>query len=318
MPVDLILGTNNVGPHGKVSTLPQLEAVLDRFAADGNRVLDTAYLYPAGFPGESEAFLGETLSTPRIAAYGFVIDTKVRSFEDGAHTAPEIAKSVRLSFARLGVDKVRTLYLHAPDRTVPFEESHRAMTELYKEGKFERFGLSNYTVAEIEGFIVRAENDGLVMPGAVEALYNLISRRVETELLPLLRKHKISFEAYSPLASGFFSNISRDAPPPAGGHFDPSTFNGQFNQAWFFKDDLFTAAERIRALGLPPNAIALRWLRHHSALGDGDAILIGYSNIAQLDENLKFLEQGPLPTEVVQSLDEIWAGITTAAPEFAM
>ena len=35
-------------------------------------------------------------------------------------------------------------YLHAPDRTVPYEITLKAVNELYKEGKFKRFGISNY------------------------------------------------------------------------------------------------------------------------------------------------------------------------------
>lgn len=35
-------------------------------------------------------------------------------------------------------------YLHGPDRSIPYEETLRAVNDLYKEGKFERFGISNY------------------------------------------------------------------------------------------------------------------------------------------------------------------------------
>ena len=36
-------------------------------------------------------------------------------------------------------------YLHAPDHTTPFEETLKAVDELHKEGKFKRFGVSNFT-----------------------------------------------------------------------------------------------------------------------------------------------------------------------------
>ena len=35
-------------------------------------------------------------------------------------------------------------YLHAPDRTTPYEVTLKAVNDLYKEGKFKRFGISNY------------------------------------------------------------------------------------------------------------------------------------------------------------------------------
>jgi len=48
---------------------------------------------------------------------------------------------------------------------------------------------------------------------------------------------------------------------------------------------------------------------HHSKLKikDGnDGIIIGVSSIDQLKANLKYLELGPLPEEVVKVLDEAW------------
>ncbi len=35
-------------------------------------------------------------------------------------------------------------YLHGPDRTTPFEVTLKGVNDLYKEGKFKRFGISNY------------------------------------------------------------------------------------------------------------------------------------------------------------------------------
>jgi len=54
---------------------------------------------------------------------------------------------------------------------------------------------------------------------------------------------------------------------------------------------------------------ALRWVVHHSALKikDGnDGVIIGVSSLDQLKANLEFLERGPLPEEVVKTLDEAW------------
>ena len=35
-------------------------------------------------------------------------------------------------------------YLHGPDRGTPYEVTLKAVNDLYKEGKFKRFGISNY------------------------------------------------------------------------------------------------------------------------------------------------------------------------------
>jgi aflatoxin B1 aldehyde reductase len=36
-------------------------------------------------------------------------------------------------------------YLHAPDRTVPYEITMQVVNELYQEGRFKRFGISNFS-----------------------------------------------------------------------------------------------------------------------------------------------------------------------------
>lgn len=64
------------------------------------------------------------------------------------------------------------------------------------------------------------------------------------------------------------------------------------------------------ALTMPETA--LRWLRHHSALdmrstlSPPDGVIIGVSNLAQLQSNLHDIEKGPLPDEVVGALDKAW------------
>jgi len=51
---------------------------------------------------------------------------------------------------------------------------------------------------------------------------------------------------------------------------------------------------------------SLRWMRHHSGLESKDGIIIGASSLNHLDENLKALNQGPLPESMVQAFDEAW------------
>ena len=51
-----------------------------------------------------------------------------------------------------------------------------------------------------------------------------------------------------------------------------------------------------------------RWLMHHSALGEGDGLLLGASSLPQLQQNLDACcEDEPLPAEVVAAFDEAWA-----------
>jgi len=88
----------------------------------------------------------------------------------------------------------------------------------------------------------------------------------------------------------------------------------------YFTDATFDALKLIEPVAQKHNLTlletALRWCVHHSELkmkdGGNDGVIIGVSSLTQLEGNLKDLEKGPLPEEVVQVLDEAWNNITKA------
>lgn len=51
-------------------------------------------------------------------------------------------------------------YLHAADRTTPFVDTLREINELHKQGKFEKFAISNFTAAEVRSFPKRKRRLG--------------------------------------------------------------------------------------------------------------------------------------------------------------
>jgi aflatoxin B1 aldehyde reductase len=63
----------------------------------------------------------------------------------------DMQKSLTESLTALGAEGVDLWYLHAPDRTVPLEETARAVHELMREGggsRFKRWGVSNFMAWE--------------------------------------------------------------------------------------------------------------------------------------------------------------------------
>lgn len=70
------------------------------------------------------------------------------------------------------------------------------MDKAYKEGKFRKFGLSNFTASEVEQIIEICERRGFVKPSVYEGQYNPIVRGGEKALFPLLRKNNIAFYAW--------------------------------------------------------------------------------------------------------------------------
>ncbi|KAG9915965.1 hypothetical protein KCV05_g12436, partial [Aureobasidium melanogenum] len=92
----------------------------------------------------------------------------------------------------------------------------------------------------------------------------------------------------------------------------------------YFRDATFDALRVIEPVVQKHNLTlietALRWMVHHSGLnikdGGNDGIIIGVSSLQQLEGNLKDVEKGPLPEEVVKVLDEAWLITCPTTPNY--
>lgn len=59
------------------------------------------------------------------------------------HLREALKQSLAIS-SRSETDEVDMWYLHAPDRSTPYEDTLREVNDLYKQGYFKHFGISNY------------------------------------------------------------------------------------------------------------------------------------------------------------------------------
>ncbi|KIY45552.1 Aldo/keto reductase [Fistulina hepatica ATCC 64428] len=304
--IPLLFGTMTMGEAGKngvrTSDLKECQEILDIFFRYGHKELDTARVYGQGTTEETLAKLDLKDAT---------IDTKVFPREPGMHKPGPLRAHFLQSLAALRRDKVRVLYLHAPDRSVPFEETLSEIDKLHKEGKFEIFGLSNYAsweVAEIVG-ICRAK--GYIEPKIYQAMYNAITRSMEPELVPCLRKFGIRIVIYNPLAGGFFAGklTSVSDPGPKGGRFDSTKgAQGVLYRNRYIKSGFFDALDVVKVAAEKHNLrlteIALRWVQWHGVLTPEDGVILGASSAAQLEQNCQDSAAGPLPEDVLAALDE--------------
>ncbi|KAF9543106.1 hypothetical protein EC957_001251 [Mortierella hygrophila] len=95
------------------------------FHAHGHIEVDTARLYDNG---DTETLLS-LLSTAH-----FKISTKFYPFAPGSHNKEKLPKQFRDSLAALKAEKVNILYLHAPDKSVPFKETSKVVDDLLQGG----------------------------------------------------------------------------------------------------------------------------------------------------------------------------------------
>lgn len=163
-----------------------VKAVLDKFYSRGYKAIDTAQNYPG-----SEDRLGKAGAASR-----FTIHTKVRDGPPGSHEPAKLEASIEGSLKSLGTDSTETMFLHVPDHQTPFEDTVAAMDKAIRQGKFKKFGISNYGVDEVQKILSICEDKGYIKPSVYQGHYNAIVRAAEKDLIPLLRKHGMSFFAY--------------------------------------------------------------------------------------------------------------------------
>lgn len=307
----IILGTGLFGIYegSGFASGEQVQPALDTLRNSNISRIDTARRYPGQNSGTSEQVLGECTLTP------FTIDTKVWSMP-GRHKPAEIQKSIDESLATLGIPKINILYLHFPDPETPLEDMLKGMTEIHKQGKINAFGLSNYTIPQLEEIFALCAANGYIKPSVYQGQYNALSRDAENELLPFLRENNMSFVAYSPAAGGAFNkNSTLLADKGPAGDLWRRQYGYPSAVAAF--ENVREAAERY---GITSHAIALRWVLHHSALSaeKGDAIIVGARRLEQLKPALDTCEEGPLPDELVRLMEDVWAAVRNDAPRYSM
>jgi aflatoxin B1 aldehyde reductase len=309
----------------RIHTAEEAGKILDIFQKHGHNEVDSARVYGNG---STEEILGELDWQKR----GLIMDTKLypnagRAMveqEQYTRKPEDVRKGLMQSLQALKCTKIDMFYLHGPDRNTPFEDTLREVNALYKEGYFNRFGISNYMSWEVAKICEICDKHGWIKPTVYQGIYNAMHRSIEAELFPCLRHYGISLYAFQPLAGGFLTGRykrNQDHFEP-GSRFDPGIAQGALHRGRYWNDAYFDALEAIEAAagkhGLTVAECALRWVEHHSQMKSelNDAIIVGASSTRHLEGNLVDLEKGPLPEDVVEALEEAWMKVKAVAPKY--
>jgi 1-deoxyxylulose-5-phosphate synthase len=255
-------------------------AVLDRALERGITLFDTAEAYSAG---RSEEILGRWIASHSVRDQ-IVLTTKV---------APPLGRarviaSAEASLRRLQVETIDLFLLHSWDATTPLEETLGALDSLADAGKVRYVGCSNFAAEQLGAALAQQNEHGWARMQAVQSVYNLAMREIESELLPLCGGQQVGVITYSPLGAGFLTGKYRQGGPvPNGTRFDivPG------HQDIYFNDSAFGAMERLRVRsaehGLPMAQLALAWVLGQPGI---TATLIGARNPAQVDQAFDAIE----------------------------
>lgn len=308
-----MMGSSVATGSSSLSTAAQVSSFLRVVKSHGVRELDTARVYNGG---RSEELLGE-VSSAAGQNFDFAISTKAPAFAAGSLTEANIVANCARSLAALNQDKVDIYYLHGPDRTVPLAEQCRAIDALHRQGKFERFGVSNISDAEVQTIHDICVREGYVLPSVYQGGYNPIARQAEVTLFPLLRRLGMSFYAFSPLAGGLLAAASsRATDPPAGSRFHAMKVFRDI----YLTPDILSALEAVQVRcdleRVELLDATVRWLMHHSPLGDRDAVILGASTEEQIDRSLAACEMPPLPDSLVAAWAALWQVVGRNPPMY--
>ena len=318
--VSIFLGTMNIDyPFKSLTSLKcskeveeqQNRLILEDYllkCCDPPPLLDTAYYYAKGQTHRSLRQLLSSFSTNDKMNYSLA--TKVNPWYDndfthgrfGGLSSKQLRFQVTESLKDLGVKKVKYMFLHAYDYETPLEETLDTMNELFGEGKWEEWGLSNFSLGQCQEVIRICEEKGYKKPSVYQGMYNIICRKVE-ELFPFLEEHDMSFWAYNPLCGGLMTGKTKQT----------GRFTNPIYQNIFWKEDIVRVCRDLHEFALSNEMkgggveLALIWLRDFSLLRKGrDAILLGASTLSQFQQNWDILHQPSIHNhkkEIVEFVD---------------
>lgn len=253
--------------------------------------LDTAYCY--GEQGESERAIRAALAGIGPTAR----DAVVIAGKCGIHWAPDASRDpprrqvldgrperiraeVEESLRRLGTDRLDLLYLHAPDPTIPIEDSAGELRRLLEAGKARAIGLSNASWEQLERFAA-------VCPlSACQLHFNMLQREIEREILPWCRERGVAMVVYWPLMKGLLAGGMHKGQvfPPSDSRHKYPMFNGEeFARNLDFVATLRPIASR---LGVPLPDLVLAWTAEQPGI---TSVLFGATSPGQVAENARAL-----------------------------
>jgi len=196
-------------------------------------------------------------------------------------------------------------------------ETLKETDKMVKEKLIKEIGMSNYSSIELQRTLDICKEEGFTPPTQFQALYNPLNRKIEKDLLPILRSANIRLVAYNPLAAGLLTGKHTAGQDVAAGRFkdNPNYLDR------YYKEDCFAGLHLIQeacdSCGISMLEATWSWLMHHSALQEGDAILLGASKLEHLEGNIKAArESSPLPEALLAAFDEAWSGCEEEAFPF--
>jgi aryl-alcohol dehydrogenase-like predicted oxidoreductase len=288
------LGCNNFGTRlDREATRNVVHAALDASIT----LFDTADIY--GNRGDSERLLGEALGARRK---DIVLGTKFGLPMDGSGrrqggSRRYVRQALEASLKRLKTDWIDIYYYHRPDPATPIEETLEALNGLVRQGKVRHIGCSNFSAAQVREAQNTARANGVTPFAATQDQYNLLSREIERDVLPMIEAEKLALLPYFPLASGMLTGKYRlGQPMPQGTRLSNPRYSDRF-----LNDENLRTVEQLEefcaARGRTLLELAFGWLLAKAPVA---SVIAGASTPEQVRLNAAAAGWALVPDEVAE------------------
>lgn len=291
---EICLGTMTFGKEADEATAG---VIMDRALELGINFFDTANIYNNG---ASEEIIGRWMGDKRDS---IVLATKAhfpmgRGPNDRGSSRRHIFLSIESSLKRLRTDRVDLLYLHHWDNETDLEESLRALDDLTSQGKVLYAAVSNFAAWQTLKAIYIARTRGFAPIAAIQPMYNLLKRQAEVEILPMAQSERLGVFPYSPQGGGLLTGKYQRGET---GRIDVHDLYRKRYGDPTYRDVAARFADRARALGHAPGALAVAWVKSHPAV---TSAIVGASNMEQFNETMSCLdiELSPQDRAAISSL----------------
>jgi len=285
--------------------------IIERAVDAGANFLDTADSYAAG---KSEEIIGKAVKGKR---HSVVLATKVGfstgpNINDSGLSRQHIMQGIEDSLRRLNTDYIDIYYAHQPDFETPIEETLRAMDNLVQQGKVRYIACSNFTAWQLCKALRVSDLHRLARFDCISPPYNLLTRDIEYELLPLCASEGVGVCVYNPLAGGLLTGkYDFDKPPKEGTRFSLNyEFDreniGEMYHARYWSETNFNAVASFSRVakehGQSLPQFALAWVLANKTI---TSAICGATSPKQLDENIRATEV-KLTEEELAVCDSVW------------
>ena len=268
----------------------------------GINFVDTANVYTEG---RSEQYVGKALQGRRDKVF---LATKVHGKagpgpNDENNTRLHIIKACEDSLRRLGTEWIDLYQIHRPNPEIPVDETLGVLTDLVHAGKVRYIGCSTHPAWMVMEALAVSEREHLARYVSEQPPYNLLDRRIENELIPLVLKYNLAVIPWAPLAQGVLAGryaSGQPLPSDSRAARQPGTIYAQrVAPRGIAAGEQFS--DLARKHGKTPGQLALLWCKDQPGI---TAPIFGPRTMGQLKELLPVLEM-TLTAEERAACDEI-------------